>query len=60
MTRLGVLKAIKGKVLLATRVGGSWVLRQPVVEGARTRRGAQPPRARPGMTPVGSGGITTI
>ena len=39
MTRQGVLKAIKGKVLPATRVGGTWVLRRSVVEGARARRG---------------------
>ena len=29
MTRQGVLKAIKGKVLPATRVGGTWVLSGP-------------------------------
>jgi len=40
MTRQGVLKAIKGKVLPATRVGGTWVLQRSVVEGARARRGA--------------------
>ncbi|MFC9839743.1 helix-turn-helix domain-containing protein [Rhodococcus sp. NPDC127530] len=40
MTRQGVLKAIKGKVLPATRVGGTWVLRQSVVDNARARRGA--------------------
>jgi len=40
MTRQGVLKAIKGKVLPATRVGGTWVLQQSVVDSARARRGA--------------------
>jgi hypothetical protein len=40
MTRQGVLKAIKGKVLPATRVGCTWVLQQSVVERARARRGA--------------------
>ncbi|MGW5153388.1 helix-turn-helix domain-containing protein [Rhodococcus koreensis] len=40
MTRQGVLKAIKGKVLPATRVGGTWVLQRSVVDSARARRGA--------------------
>ncbi|MGW4339027.1 helix-turn-helix domain-containing protein [Rhodococcus koreensis] len=39
--RQGVLKAIKSKVLPATRVGGTWVLQRSVVEAARARRGAQ-------------------
>jgi hypothetical protein len=34
-----VLKAIKGKVLPATRVGGTWVLQRSVVERACARRG---------------------
>ncbi|MDF3310027.1 hypothetical protein P3H15_33975 [Rhodococcus sp. T2V] len=40
MTRQGVLTVIKGKVLIAMGVGGTWGARKSAVEGVCARRGA--------------------